>query len=1104
MKIKKYFYLFVALVLLSNSEVQAQKLWNQLTKVEYAKSDAEVYNKKNFPKDYKLVSLNLEAFKNTLQSKGNKSANIIELPDANGNLRKFSIKEDSNFEIELQQEFPNIKSYSAQGIDDPTAIAKISIGSDGLHGVIFSGQEATVYIDPYSKDNKDYIVYSRNSLSNDNRDFKCLVEQSAKSELLPALQNKNANDGKLRTYRLALVCSGEYSQFHLTRQGVSSIASEAVKKAAVLSAMNTSMTRINGVFEKDLGVKMVIVGNNANVIFLDANSDNITDGNAGTMINEVQTICDAQIGNANYDIGHIFSIGGDGLAGLGVVCRSGEKARGVTGIGSPVNDPYDIDYVAHEIGHQFGATHTQNNNCNRTNLTAVEPGSGSTIMGYAGICSPNVIGTGPSTGNSDDHFHAVSIAQMWAIIQTSANCAATTNTNNTAPTANAGADFTIPKSTPFKLTGVSNDLDGMSSLTYNWEQLDTEIGTMPPLATNAVGPMFQSLPSKTSPIRYMPDLATVLSGNGSTGSEWERIPSVVRDLNFSFLVRDNNVGGGSTARDDMKVSISDSTPFMVTSQNSKVVWDTGSTQTITWEKGSTNLAPINCASVNIKLSTDGGLTYPITLKSNIPNDGSEDIVVPDNATGTARIIVEAADNIFYNINAVNFTINSTTPTFILSESNGVKAVCNTGNATVNYTVNLDFVNGFNETASFTATGQPTGSTVVFSPTSLNADGDVSITVSNLDGKPAQDYAIIMEAKSASVTRNITLALKLTSSTFQPLRLTSPTNGKRSVALSEVLMWDADANAISYDVQIATDTNFTDIVSSGNVTTNQYTSTNLNGKTIYYWRVKPKNNCGEGSFSNAFSFTTIEASYCASTWANTNANEKEFITNVTFNAINNDSGNNISGGYEDFTSVSTNVKRGDSHQISVTMNTAGFQDHCWVFIDWNQDFIFDLTTERYDLGTVLDDIGTATFDINIPNDARFGSTRMRVIIEYDDPTTGFGEGPCLEDHLSEYGETEDYTVIVDNTASVDDASFSNFNLFPNPSNGAFTLNFNMENAENVKLQLFDVRGRLVEEKNYENTSSYFTRKVIFDRASAGLYLLRISNGAKQTTRKLVIK
>lgn len=1003
-----YLFLFLLTIFTNIDALHSQEIWSKQEKTNSLVENKDIYEKKNFPSNYEIISLDKEIFESKLRSKSIKQR-FINLPNEDGSLSRFTIKETSNFDKELQAKFPNVKSYSAQGIDDPTAVAKISMGTDGFHAVIFSGKKETVYIDPFSRDNKDYIIYKRSSLSKIDEDFKCQVEASAEKEFSISGFAKNANDGKLRTFRLALVCSGEYAQFHLgaSQQNVSESATDQVKKEAVLSALNTSITRINGIFEKDLSVKLQLVSNNDKLIFLDADTDGITDGTPDTMINEVQTICDAEIGNANYDIGHIFSIGGDGLAGLGVVCITGQKARGVTGRSQPVGDPYDIDFVVHEFGHQFGATHTQNNDCNRTNSTAVEPGSGSTIMGYAGICFPNVQSGNPN-GNSDDYFHSVSIAQMWGVIQSSGSCATLTNTNNAAPTASAGLDYSIPKSTPFKLVGTATDADGLNSLTYNWEQLDNEVATMSPLATNTDGPAFRSLPSKNVPVRYMPDLSTIIAGNTST--TWEVLPSVARELNFSFLVRDNNAGGGSTARDDMKIDVVDAAAFLVTAPNTAVSWDTGSTQTITWDKSTTDIAPINCTTVNIKLSIDGGLTFPITLKSNTPNDGTEDVVIPNNASSLARIMVEAVDNIFYNVNSTNFIINSTTPTFILNNSDGLQTACNSGNQSVTYNLNFDFVNGFTETATLSASGAPVGSDVSFSSSTINSDGNITMTISNFDGKTAQDYEISVLGTSATVTQTLKLDFKLNSSDFNTLTLNSPSDGANNISLVEVLKWDVDSNATSYDVQIATDASFSNIVSSGNVTVNSYTSTNLSSLTTYFWRVKSKNDCAEGSFSSAFSFNTLEASYCTSTFTD-EAGGTEHITNVTFNGINNDSGNELVTGYQDFTNINTNVIRDQVRQISVTFDTGGFQDHCYVFIDWNQDFVFDNDTERYDLGTKLEDLATATFDITVPSNASLGKTRMRVVIEYDDPTDNFGEGACDADHKTEWGETEDYSITV---------------------------------------------------------------------------------------------
>ena len=643
-KISFLFLLFVSVSMFS------QNIWTK----QDAKSriiGAELEYRETLPTSFELFTVNTIGVNKKLTFSKSKET-IMELPTPNG-IQRFLVKEASVFSEELAAKFPAIQSYVGVGIDDVTARVRFSNSKVGFHAMITSGKYPMYLIDPYTKDKKTAIAYYKNKVAKSN--FECLVQDNFYSVKQRSFQKTaNANDGKLRTYRLAIVTTGEYSQFHLNNQNVSPGATDAVKKAAVLAAINTTMTRVNGIFEKDLGVTMKLVSNNESLIFLDANTDNLTDNNADTLIDETQALCDNLIGDSSYDIGHAFSTGGGsgaGLAGGGIVCIPGQKAQGVTGSASPISDTYSIDFVAHEMGHQFGANHTQNNDCNRYNATAVEPGSASSIMGYAGICAPNV------QSNSDAYFHSVSIAEMWNIVITSATCGVETATNNTAPIANAGNDFTIPKSTPFVLKGSATDADAGNNLTYNWEQLDNQTATMPPNATNTVGPMFRSLPSSTSPNRYMPAIETVLAGN--TSSTWEVVPSVARTMNFSLTVRDNVLNGGASARDDVKITIDgNSGPFLVTSQTIATTLNGNSTQTITWDVANTTAAPVNAANVNILLSTDGGMTFPNVLISNTPNNGSVDVTLPNITTTQARIKVEAANNIFYAVNSTNFSIDS--------------------------------------------------------------------------------------------------------------------------------------------------------------------------------------------------------------------------------------------------------------------------------------------------------------------------------------------------------------------------------------------------------------------------------------------------------------
>ena len=651
--------LIILTILISVSQMSAQ-LWNPITSTKINTLNVDLESRKSMPDQFDLFTLDISAFKTLLKdapSRGVQKSNgqFIELPMKNGILQKFSLSEASVLSKELSEKYPDIKSYVAYGLDDPTAIARISVSKAGVNAMITSGNSETLYIDPYTKDKKNYIHYAKSSVPADVENFSCQIKETTDlTDKSPNLINKNANDGTLRTFRLAVVCTGEYSQYHINRQGISSGASDTVKKEVVLSAINASMTRVNGVFEKDLALTMTLVGNNDDIIFLNSNTDGLTDNSPGALLDEVQEICDREIGFSNYDIGHVFSTGGGGVAILRAPCGR-NKAKGVTGRSNPIGDPFDIDYVAHEMGHQFGANHTQNNSCQRSSRS-VEPGSASTIMGYAGICTPNV------QNNSDSYFHAISIQEMWANISNgSGTCGARSNTNNAAPSADAGANYTIPRSTPFVLEGTASDSDSGDALTYCWEQFDNEPAQMPPSSSSNKGPAFRSLTPTSSPNRYFPALTTVK--NGSTASTWEVVPSVSRTMDFRLTVRDNVAGGGATESDNMEVTVAGNAgPFVVNSPNSNVDWSAGSSQSVTWDVAGTTGNGVNASEVDIFLSTDGGDTYPITLLSATPNDGSQDVIVPNNQGNQNRIMVRGTNNIFFDISNSNFTISGGTNT----------------------------------------------------------------------------------------------------------------------------------------------------------------------------------------------------------------------------------------------------------------------------------------------------------------------------------------------------------------------------------------------------------------------------------------------------------
>lgn len=649
--------LFLALMIVGLGMNAQSTLWERASTSEI--QNRTTANRNSTPTEFDLFKLNTPALKNLLAQAPERfttfSNVVIDLPTNNGELQSFRVFEAPTFAPELQAKHPGIRSYTAQGIDDRTAIARFSVSDNGVNVAISSAHYSTIYIDPYTQDKSYYISYNINKLPASNG-FECLVEDSIAVEI-PADFNRNANDGKLRTYRLALACTRQYASFHLNEQGVDPNATDDVKKAAVLSAMNVTMTRVNGVYEREVAVTMVIVPNNEDLIFLTAATDPYTNDNGFAMLAQNQAKCDQVIGNANYDIGHVFSTGGGGIAGLRVPCVTGQKARGVTGLYSPIGDNFNIDFVAHEMGHQFGANHTFNGttgSCgggNRNLPTAMEVGSGSTIMSYAGICGAQNV-----QAHSDDYFHSISIQEIWINILNgnSSSCAVLTDTNNAQPVADAGANYTIPKSTPFVLTGSATDPDGDDALSHCWEQINPQSSTQPPLTTSTQGPAFRTISPQATPERYFPKMSYVLTGNlggPGTSNKWEVVPSVGRSMNFKYTVRDNVAGGGASASSQMRVTFDgDSGPFAVTSQDALSFWETNTTETITWDVAGTNTAPVSCANVDILFSTDSGVTFPVTLALNVPNTGSAVINVPNLNTIRGRLMVKASDNIFFNVN----------------------------------------------------------------------------------------------------------------------------------------------------------------------------------------------------------------------------------------------------------------------------------------------------------------------------------------------------------------------------------------------------------------------------------------------------------------------
>lgn len=595
--------------------------------------------------DKQLFSLNKEMLISKLQNapekfSGKKGVEIV-MPNEKGALQKFQVWEYSNFSPELQAQFPNIRSYVGIGITDPTAYLRFSVSELGISSTVLKSGGSS-FIEPYAEASNIYAAYESSSRLLDEKEaFVCSTMNEIAEENNVSETANRSNNQVFKTFRLAMSAQAEYSQYHITRANAES-ATDEEKKAVVLAAINNTVNRVNALYEKDLAVHFDLIPNTTAIIYLNATSDPYT----GSYNSEVQSTLTSVIGAANYDIGHVLVYAGpNGNAGcIGCICNS-NKGSAFTSHYIPVSDIFDIDYVAHEMGHQVGANHTHTYSGSEGSGVQVELGSGNTIMAYTGIT-----GAYDTQFNSNDFFTYRNILQIQNNLANKA-CAVNTPIVNTPPVVDAGPDVTIPMNTPFVLKGNVTDAEN-DAMTYVWEQNNSATASSQfttgsyASPTKTGGPNFKMFPPKSEPVRYFPEFGKVLAGVNAT--RWEALSTVARTLDFTLTARDNSPLGPQTQTDAMKITVSAAAgPFVVTAPTFGESLTSNTTYAVKWNVANTNVAPVNTANVNIKLSTDGGKTFTV-VADNTPNDGEESITIPSNATtANAYIMVEAVDNVYF-------------------------------------------------------------------------------------------------------------------------------------------------------------------------------------------------------------------------------------------------------------------------------------------------------------------------------------------------------------------------------------------------------------------------------------------------------------------------
>lgn len=630
MQLMKYSPLALLVAGLMSTTGLAASEWNTVAAKATAADGYEVR-----ASQYRIATVPADYFAGLL---GGEHRLTLPLPD--GKEVTFSLQPYDLLPADLAAKYPGIRTFKGHDEANPVETGRVDLGPQGFHAM-FSHQGRMVFVDPL-RNGEGYAVYYQ-------QDAHSRLEEEA-DRVIGSKASKLARqvlvDGNERKrYVIAISAAGEYTQYH------------GGTVEAGLGAITTLLNRVNEVYQRDVAAEFQLASGNDTIIFTDAATDPFFNGDdpSGSGLSDVdvnmqvQAVAQTQ-GLGAFDIGHVVNTGGGGLAGLGVLCTA-DKSAGMTGSSNPVGDAFFIDYVAHEIGHQFGADHTFNGttgSCgggNREASQAWEPGSGSSIMAYAGICGEEDL-----QANSLPYFHNKSIEQMRAHMATVSSCGTTQSLTNNAPQVAAGNDHVIPANTPFVLKGAGTDLDN-DALSYTWEQIDlgTESFSVASMVDDGSRPLFRFVAPTSAPERTLPSLPSLLTNTLAKGEAW---PATNRELNFRLTARD---GKGGVSSDDMKIQVVNTGKAFALTSPLVTPLVAGQTQTIDWDVAGTNAAPINCSKVDLYMTRDEGVNWTL-LAGGQPNSGSASVTIPAGSDGTARLKVACSDNLFFAISPLKLSV----------------------------------------------------------------------------------------------------------------------------------------------------------------------------------------------------------------------------------------------------------------------------------------------------------------------------------------------------------------------------------------------------------------------------------------------------------------
>jgi subtilisin-like proprotein convertase family protein len=804
--------------------------------------------------DTEALRLQLWAAPHETTTPAEESPTTLRLPAPNGKLATFRIV--AYDATERPERYPNIKTFYGLNTEDPDQTIFLDWTEQGFHASVRGGAGPAWYIDPVVLgDLEHYQAYFRKDLTDNTPGFDC----STKMEDPPGLTEtdtistgKRAGDCILRQYRVAITATPQYSNYHG--------AFIDLQSGLVQSAIITTVNRINQVYTHDLSIRLQLIANNDALYFYDAANSPFSSNLVPDLVNENIRVQESLIPLEDFDLGHVYTQGlNNGRAFPHASCTDALKSGGASSRVAPTGDPFSIDYIAHEIGHQFGAFHTQNNLCNYSPDSGMEPGSGSTIMGYAGICSPNI------QLNSDDYFHGRSIQQITDFVEdpfTGGRCAQEINTSLFNPQVGSVPDRTIPKGTPFKLTGQAS---GSGRITYGWEQYDAELGLMPPQADSEEGPLFRSFRPASKPDRYFPKLASVVSG---VNAEWEMLPEVSRLLNFRLTVNHAGAAYGCAGEEDVQLKVNgDFGPFEVTDPADTNQWSSGQIAQVQWDVAGTDAPAFSSPRVDILLSTDNGQTF-IPLMTNAPNDGYAELRVPLITADSARIMVRSVGNYFYNVSPRSFLIvDSVGPAAITLAPASPAAI---GDCfSVNDEVFFDFLitgsGGATDSLEMRITGLPETLTARFFPANPRPGGRVRLTVSGMSSQPLGIYEA--EVFGASPEGQVRHPISITKYSGEPAagpELATPRGLQTNV---RPYLEAVESGADLYQFQVSKQADFSELAYDETTNSNSFQiPAYLEANSRYFWRARTRDangGCGISRWSTA-SFITGDCTVFSTT------------------------------------------------------------------------------------------------------------------------------------------------------------------------------------------------------------------------------------------------